>query len=77
MNSKTKENSKSSWLNSTSLDAAPTHGSSNALGAWPFPNWTTHRPSHQHLDSPPTTDPCRTRTQQYEDMTTELGEAKW
>jgi len=77
MNLKTKGNSKSSWLQTPNLDAAPTPGDSNALGAWPFPNWTTHRPRHQLHDAPPTTDQCRTRTHQYEDMKTELGEAKW
>jgi len=55
----------------------PTPGGSNDLGAWPFPNWTTRRPTHQLHDAPPTTDRCSTPTRTYADMTTELGDAKW
>lgn len=77
MNSKTKTNLKSSWLHDPAGGANPTLGVTNKLGAWPFPNWATHRPSHQPHDMPPMTDPWATRTQKYEAMTTELGEAKW
>ena len=39
---------------------------------WPFPPKLLSYPTR-----PPLTDRSRTRTQQYEDMKTDIGEARW